>query len=110
MATVQLNGTLRGAAGLKVVEVADAPDATVADIIARLVGDLPVLVPEMLDDDGNLRNHIAIFRNGRNIRLLDDLETPVSPIKRWTFSPRSARIACLVADQSCQLSEKLATL
>ena len=37
MATVHLNGTLRGAAGLKVVKVDGAPDASVADIIARLV-------------------------------------------------------------------------
>ena len=79
MATVQLNGTLRGAAGLKVVQVDAASDATVADIIERLVVQLPVLTPEVLNDDGKLRSNIAIFRNGRNIRLLDNLQTPVTP-------------------------------
>lgn len=88
MATVHLNGTLRGAAGLKVVEVAGASNATVADIIALLVAALPVLVPEMLGDDGNLRNNIAIFRNGRNIRLLDNLETPVSPDDTLDLFPK----------------------
>ena len=88
MATVQLNGTLRGAAGLKVVEVDGAPDATAADIIVLLVADLPVLAPEMLDGDGNLRSNIAIFRNGRNIRLLNNLETPVSPDQTLDLFPK----------------------
>ena len=88
MATVHLNGTLRGAAGLKVVEVDGAPDATVADILALLVADLPVLVPEMLGDDGNLRSNIAIFRNGRNIRLLDNLETRVSSDQTLDLFPK----------------------
>ena len=88
MATVHLNGTLRGAAGLKVVELDGAPDATVADILALLVADLPVLVPEMLGDDGNLRSNIAIFRNGRNIRLLDNLETPVSSDQTLDLFPK----------------------
>ena len=88
MATVQLNGTLRGAAGIKVVEVNVAPDATVADIIARLVADLPVLVPQMLNKDGSLRNNIAVFRNGRNIRLLDGFATPVSPDQTLDFFPK----------------------
>lgn len=88
MATVQLNGTRRGAAGRKVVEVDCMPDATVADIIKQLVADLPVLAPEMLDDDGNLRSNIAIFRNGRNIRLLNNLETPVSPNQTLDFFPK----------------------
>ena len=79
MATVRLNGTLRGAAGLKVVAVNAAPDATVADIIERLVVLLPVVTTELLDAGGNLRGNIAIFRNGRNIRLLDNLQTPVTP-------------------------------
>ena len=88
MATVHLNGTLRGAAGLKVVEVDGAPDATVADILALLVADLPVLVPEILGDDGNLRSNIAIFRNGRNIRLLDNLETRVSSDQTLDLFPK----------------------
>ncbi len=88
MATVHLNGTLRGAAGLKVVELDSAPDASVADLLALLLADLPVLVPEILDDDGNLRSNIAIFRNGRNIRLLDNLSTPVSPDQTLDFFPK----------------------
>ncbi|MCB0232767.1 MAG: MoaD/ThiS family protein [Anaerolineae bacterium] len=88
MATVHLNGTLRGAAGLKVVEVDGAPDATVADILALLVANLPVLVPEILGDDGNLRSNIAIFRNGRNIRLLDNLETRVSSDQTLDLFPK----------------------
>lgn len=88
MATVRLNGTLRGAAGIKVVEVNVAPDATVADIIARLATDLPVLVPQMLNKDGSLRNNIAVFRNGRNIHLLDGFATPVSPDQTLDFFPK----------------------
>lgn len=88
MATVQLNGTLRGAAGMKVVQLDAPPDATVADILALLLANLPVLVPEMLDDDGVLRSNIAIFRNGRNIRLLDNLATPVSPDQTLDFFPK----------------------
>lgn len=88
MATVQLNGTLRGAAGVKVVEV-DAPaDAIVADIIERLVAQMPLLTSEVLDADGNLRGNIAIFRNGRNIRLLDNLQTPVSPDQTLDLFPK----------------------
>lgn len=88
MATVRLNGTLRGAAGLKVVAVNAAPDATVADIIERLVVLLPVVTTELLDAGGNLRGNIAIFRNGRNIRLLDNLQTPVSPDHTLDFFPK----------------------
>lgn len=88
MATVRLNGTLRGAAGLKVVTVDAAPDATVADIIALLVADLPVLVPEILGRDGNLRGNIAVFRNGRNVRFLNNLETPVLPDQTLDFFPK----------------------
>ena len=67
---------------------AAAPDATVADILALLVADLPVLVPEILGDDGNLRSNIAIFRNGRNIRLLDNLETRVSSDQTLDLFPK----------------------
>ena len=62
-----------------------APDATVADILTA-GGNLPVLVPEMLGDDGNLRSNIAIFPQRSQHSPAGTTRNPFPPTKRWTYS------------------------
>jgi molybdopterin synthase sulfur carrier subunit len=88
MATVHLNGTLRDVAGRKAIDVNAPAGATVADVLARLAAEAPLLAQEILTADGHLRDHIVVFRNGRNIRLLQYMQTPVAPDQTLELFPK----------------------
>lgn len=88
MATVRLNSTLRGAAGRRTIHLDLPDDATVVAVIERLAADLPALAPQLVNPEGGLRDDIAVFLDGRNIRLLNGLETPVSADHTLDFFPK----------------------
>jgi molybdopterin synthase sulfur carrier subunit len=74
---VRLYATLRQRAGTRDVEVACENGASVGDALRRLLEQQPALEGRILDADGRVVPYVAVFVEGRDIRHLDGLSTPV---------------------------------
>ena len=59
-------------AGGKHVEVDVAPGATVSDALDALLADHEELESRVLTEDGDLREHINVLRNGSNVNANGD--------------------------------------
>lgn len=64
--------TFREAVGEKTIEREYPDDATVGDVLASLVEEYPDLE---VFEDGELRPHLSVLVNGRDVTHLDGLET-----------------------------------
>lgn len=84
---VRLYAFLRELAGERDIEVALPDSATIHDLISRLVELRPVLAERLLDEDDNIPRFANIFVNGRDIRDLNGLDTPVIPDDEVTILP-----------------------
>lgn len=60
--------------GKTVVEI-DEPCATVADALAALGRRSPGALDRLVDERGDVRQHVNVFRDGESIRFLDGLRT-----------------------------------
>ncbi len=89
MGLVRLYATLRPRAGGEgVVDVPWSSGDTIADVIRDLLRRKPALEGHILDDDGQLLPHVMVFLDGRDIRHLSGLETPVdSEAELFVFPP-----------------------
>lgn len=56
----------------------DASGSTVGELLDDLVGRHPGLREQLFTADGNLHRFVNLYVNGRDVRYLDVLETPVS--------------------------------
>lgn len=74
----KLFADLSEAAGTKEADVAVDPGATVGDALDALVESHPDLRERVLDDEGNLHDHVNLLRNGTNVHNEDGLETEVA--------------------------------
>ena len=75
MSVVRLPSVLRAnAAGERAVEV---DGATVGDAVHALVGRHPGLADQLLTPDGELHRFVNVYLNGRDVRYLAGLDTPV---------------------------------
>jgi len=75
MSTIRLPSVLRPQAnGERAVEV-DA--ATIGDAVRALVGLHPGLSEQLFTPDGELHRFVNVYLNGRDVRYLDGLATPV---------------------------------
>lgn len=90
VAVVRLYGSLRELAGERDIEVALADGAAIRDLISRLVELRPILAERLLDEDGNIPRSVNVFVNGRDIRDLSGLDTPVTPDDEVTILPPAA--------------------
>jgi molybdopterin synthase sulfur carrier subunit len=63
----KLFADLAEVAGDRHVEVALDDDATVEDAFEALLADRPALRDRVLDENGDLREHINVLCNGRNV-------------------------------------------
>jgi len=61
-------------AGDRVITVQSGPGDTVGDALDALLDAHPALRERVLDDDGDLADHINVLRNGRNIHHDDGLD------------------------------------
>jgi molybdopterin synthase sulfur carrier subunit len=68
----KLFADLAEAAGDRHVTVDVDPGATVGDAFDALVAAHPALGDRVLDDDGDLREHINVLRNGQNVFSQED--------------------------------------
>lgn len=73
---VRLYATLRPIVGGRSVEVLDHC-ATIGEVLSELSARYPELAPHLLGDDGTVRPYVAVMVNGRDIRHLSGLDTPV---------------------------------
>jgi molybdopterin synthase sulfur carrier subunit len=81
---------LRELGGERDIDVALADGATIGDVLNRLVELRPVLAHRLLDEDGNIPRFVNVFINGRDIRHLSGLDTPVMPDDEVTILPPAA--------------------
>jgi molybdopterin synthase sulfur carrier subunit len=71
----KLFADLAEVAGDREIRVDGAPGATVGDALDELFDARPVLRERVLDDAGDVADHINVLRNGENVRSGDGLET-----------------------------------
>ncbi len=75
MSTVRLPSVLRAQAnGERAVEV---EGSTIGDAVQALVGRHPALAEQLLTSDGELHRFVNVYLNGRDVRYLAGLQTPV---------------------------------
>ncbi len=84
--TVKLFGEFRAAVGRERLEL-DLPEgASCGEALRRLADRDPALGP-LLFAGGELRDHLHVFVNGRNVAHLRGLATPLSPGDTVAFFP-----------------------
>jgi molybdopterin synthase sulfur carrier subunit len=77
---VNFFATLRQVVGTKTVEIPLGESASVRQLIRELILRYPGLEAQLLDEQGELRQHVRIIVNGRDALFLENaLETHVSP-------------------------------
>jgi len=59
-------------AGEKAVSVDVEPGSTVGEALEALVEGRPDLADRVLDEDGDLRDHINVLRNGNNVQTQEE--------------------------------------
>ena len=75
MSTVRLPQVLRQQAnGERAIEV---DGATIGDAVQALVGRHPGLASQLLTPEGELHRFVNVYLNGRDVRYLAGLATPV---------------------------------
>jgi molybdopterin converting factor small subunit len=77
MSVIRLPQVLRPQAnGERAIEV---DGATIGDAVEALVGKHPALAGQLLTPDGELHRFVNVYLNGRDVRYLGGLDTPVAP-------------------------------
>lgn len=75
MSTIRLPQVLRQQAnGERAIEV---DGATIGAAVQALVGRHPALATQLLTPDGELHRFVNVYLNGRDVRYLGGLDTPV---------------------------------
>jgi molybdopterin synthase sulfur carrier subunit len=84
---IRLYATLRQIAETRELEIRVKPDATVGEVLRSLVTRFPRLEEAIWYPDGSLAGHVAVILNGRDIRHLSEVDTPVSDDDRLDVFP-----------------------
>jgi molybdopterin synthase sulfur carrier subunit len=84
---VRLYATLRIKIGEARIDVPAVPGDTVRVAIRQVMERYPVLAPHLMSDNQELVDHVHVFLNGRNVRLLDGLESVIQEGQRLDIFP-----------------------
>lgn len=84
---VKVYATLRLKIGQAKIDLEAGPGDTVRQAIHELLRKYPVLAPDVIADDDELVHHVHIFLNGRNVRLLDGLDTVIQEGQKLDIFP-----------------------
>ena len=84
---IRLYATLRQIAGTKTVEVETRARQTVGDVLRALTAQHPRLVPSIWRADGALAGHVAVVLDGRDIRHLNGVDTPIGDAQHLDVFP-----------------------
>lgn len=77
---VHFYATLRAIVGRKTVEFPYRPGMTLRQLVDEIVTAFPQLRRELLDDQGELYQHVHVLVNGRDTPYLENaLDTPLQP-------------------------------
>jgi molybdopterin synthase sulfur carrier subunit len=77
MITIELPKALGLSIGGQTKVAIDEPCMTVGDALAALGRRSPGVLDRVVDEQGDLRMHVNVFRDGESIRFLDGLRTAV---------------------------------
>jgi molybdopterin synthase sulfur carrier subunit len=72
---VKVYATLRLKIGRAGIDVLAGPGDTVRDAVREVVEQYPALRADLLSDEGELAGRVHVFLAGRNVRLLEGLDT-----------------------------------
>lgn len=75
---IRLYATLRQIVGTKVVEIPLKTEKTIGDLLRSLVQHYPGLDEAIWYPDGSLAGHVAVIVNGRDIRHVGGVNTPLA--------------------------------
>jgi molybdopterin synthase sulfur carrier subunit len=75
---IRLYATLRDIAGQRTVDLRTERAQTVGDALCALVRAYPALRPHIFDEQDQLVGYVAVMLEGRNVRFLDGLTTPLA--------------------------------
>jgi molybdopterin synthase sulfur carrier subunit len=75
---INLYATLRDKVGQKEIDLPFSTNQTVGDILHVLVKRNPELNEDIWNADGSLAGHVVVILDGRDIRHLDGVNTPLS--------------------------------
>src|SRR5262245_47541900 len=64
--------------------------ATLEALIAALVAEYPALKPQLMDEQGKVRNYVNLFLNGEDVRGLGGLAAPVKDGDKVSIVPAVA--------------------
>ncbi len=84
---IRLHAVLRRVVGASSTSVEARRDQTVGDVLRALVAAQPGLAPYIWDPDGTLAGHVAVVLEGRDIRHLDGLDTPLGDAEHLDLFP-----------------------
>jgi molybdopterin converting factor small subunit len=87
MITVELPGALRPYARGSEIVTLDEPCATVGDALERLERHWPGARDRVLDEQGALRPHVAVFVGDESIRYRGGLSAPLTEGARLVILP-----------------------
>lgn len=77
MITIELPSALGAFVDGRSAVVVDEPCATVRDALTALGKRAPGALDRVMDERGEVRQHVNVFVNDQNIRFADGLRTPV---------------------------------
>jgi sulfur-carrier protein len=75
---VNFYATLRSVVGVKEAEFALPEGTTVRELVNEMIRCYPGLGRELLNEQGQLYQHVHIFIKGRDIMHLEGLDTPLA--------------------------------
>jgi molybdopterin synthase sulfur carrier subunit len=85
---VDFYATLRDVTGQKTVDIDLPENATVRQLVDKIVTLYPLLRSKLLDENGDLWGHVHIFINGRDAPFLENaLQTVIQPADTVSIFP-----------------------
>ena len=85
--TIELPSALEPYAGGRSEVMLEDGCGTVGDVLGALAGRYAGVVDRVMDERGEVRQHVNVFVDGDNIRFLDGLGTPVRERSIVTIVP-----------------------
>jgi molybdopterin synthase sulfur carrier subunit len=80
--TIELPRALGSYVDGKTEVVLDEPGATVGDALAAFGRRYPGALDRLMNERGEVRQHVNVFVNEQNIRFMDGLRTPVPDMSK----------------------------
>jgi sulfur-carrier protein len=88
MMKVNFYSTLREIVGQKTVEIDLPENTTVRQLVEEIIRQYPLLERELVDERGNLYQHVHVFVNGRDVPfLVDRVDTQLSMADKISIFP-----------------------